>query len=436
MQQLIKPVSTKASLSFWFSKSKIAGFGTIKLAIVIDKQESQFSTGIKLKREEWQGNTFRVSGNSVRLREAKQTIGDIEDRAIEICKIFRLKQQTPTSVQIRQVLAYLQKIDQLDTELTLRCFDEAFKNDTNSFKEPSLVDIMDWFETVNPVRGSTKVGYSTRKSNLLKYLQGLKQPKMKAKDFGITHAEAFFNSLFLENGLSKNYAIRQVYHIRNIFKVAVKSGKMQINPLEHFEKKRQLKRDLRHLTPTQLEKFQQLSFVDFTSPEKEVLEKVKDIFLFMCWTGLHIGDYFSLKQEEIQVINGSVWMIRLRNKTGQEHLSTIYQKMHPSAVEIINKYGGRTEAVFQGKRKLKKQVAGLPYVQENTVNKKLKVIEQMIDINMGLSTKIGRKTFAWMCLNIWRYDLETTAKMMGCEVDNIEQYAEVERERIDAVVNW
>ena len=110
--------------------------------------------------------------------------------------------------------------------------------------------------------------------------------------------------------------------------------------------------------------------------------------------------------------------------------------MHPIPIKIISDYGGQIEATFKGQRRNKRQVSGLPSMHPVKFNERLKVLEQMAGISIGLSSKIGRKTFAHICLNVHKYDLETTARMMGCEVKNIRDYAKVERERVDLVVKW
>ena len=62
---------------------------------------------------------------------------------------------------------------------------------------------------------------------------------------------------------------------------------------------------------------------------------------------------------------------------------------------------------------------------------------KLAGINKNITPKAGRKTFAYVCLNVWSYSLETTAKMMGLnKTDTIAYYAKVGRERVDREVNW
>lgn len=424
-------------LLFWFSKSKTMGFGTVKLSITIDGLESQFSTSIKLHRDNWKGNAIRIVGDGIKLDQYRETIAQIESRALEVHRLFRLKQIMATSKGIRAVMEYLSTHDKLHEEVTIVDFESAISGlPETKQKSMTLVELLDWFRRENRVKEQTKTTYDMRKANIELYLTHVGIPKLPSSDFGLVHARNLMDYLINELELSKNYALRHSEHIKTAFDLAVEKGLINQNPLSSFRAKRQKKRDLRHLTAGELQRMRTLKIEHHNPKEKQELEKTRDIFLFLCFTGLHIGDYLELTKEDFKVIDGRVWLIKHRKKTFDEHLSMIEQKMHPIPLQIISKYGGHIESQFVGVRRNRKQVKGLPVMHDVTFNERLKVLEQIAGISIGLSSKIGRKTFAHLCLNVHKYDLETTARMMGCEVKNIRDYAKVERERVDAVVKW
>lgn len=424
-------------LLFWFSKSKSAGYGTIKLSIIVEGVEAQFSTGVKVLREHWKGNDLRIVGEGIKLQQCKETIEQIEARAMDAHKLFRIKKIMSTSKAVRAVLEHIRKLGRLHEEINLEDFDNAIQGQgIAKVKDLPLLELLKWFKENNQVKDQTKVTYEVRKGNIELYLSHIKAPKLSAMAFGLVHARNMSDFLTVEGELSKNYAIRHSEHLKTVFDLAVAKGVLDGNPLASYKPKRQKKRDLRHLSVGQLQNFRRMTITHAVAKEQRELEKARDIFLFLCFTGLHIGDYLGLKKEHFQVIDGFVWLIKERKKTFDEHLSTVEQKMHPRAIEIISKYGGQVEAVFEGKGRKRRQISGLPYMHDVKFNERLKVLEQMAGINMGLSSKMGRKTFAHICLNVHKYDLETTARMMGCEVKNIRDYAKVERERVAAVVQW
>ena len=54
--------------------------------------------------------------------------------------------------------------------------------------------------------------------------------------------------------------------------------------------------------------------------EVERLQRVRDVFVFSCWTGLAYIDVYLLKDEHIQkYLDGNYWIISKRHKTGGAH---------------------------------------------------------------------------------------------------------------------
>lgn len=425
-------------LLFWFCKSKSEGFGTIKLAIIIDKVEAQFSTGVKVLREHWKGNDTRIVGVGPKFDQFREIIEQTESRTLEAHRLFRLKQLPATSKGVRAVLEYIRQQNRLSDEITIEDFEEALRGQgIVKTKDIPLLELLDWFRKTNQVKEDTKGTYDTRKENIVKYLTHIKAKNIGAMAFGLVHGRNLRDYLIEDLELSKNYAIRHSEHIKTAFDMAVQKGILDSNPLASFKSKRQKKKDLRHLTSAELQRVRLLKIKHAQPNEERELIKARDIFLFLCFTGLHIGDYLELTKDNISSDeNGFFWLRKERKKTFDEHLSTVEQKMHPIALGIISQYGGQIQPVFQGKGRKRRQVAGLPYMHPVKFNERLKVLEQMAGLSMGLSAKIGRKTFAHICLNSHRFDLETVARMMGCEVRNIRDYAQVERERVDQVVQW
>ncbi len=51
--------------------------------------------------------------------------------------------------------------------------------------------------------------------------------------------------------------------------------------------------------------------------ESERLEKVRDVFIFACWTGLSYSDILDLTSDNLKTgIDGNLWIMSKRNKTG------------------------------------------------------------------------------------------------------------------------
>ena len=72
--------------------------------------------------------------------------------------------------------------------------------------------------------------------------------------------------------------------------------------------------------------------------EVERLQRVRDVFVFSCWTGLAYIDVYLLKDEHIQkYLDGNYWIISKRHKTGVP----INVRLLDIPLRILQKYKGK-----------------------------------------------------------------------------------------------
>lgn len=67
-------------------------------------------------------------------------------------------------------------------------------------------------------------------------------------------------------------------------------------------------------------------------------ERIKDAFLFCCYTGLRYSDFVRLRPEWIEKINGKPWLHLFTKKTDTEIRLPLSLLFDGKAIEIINKY--------------------------------------------------------------------------------------------------
>ena len=276
----------------------------------------------------------------------------------------------------------------------------------------TLVSILEWYATHKEVSGGTATTYATRHKNLILFLNAKNEPQMLAENFDSKIAAQYFDFLkTLKYGDA--HTIRQIRQVKAALKEAAKRGKIEANPLEQWAMAAPKTQDLRHLEARDL---QRLRIWQTTNAR---FDQARDQFLMMVYLGVHIGDYLKISRLDFETDeNKALWYLGNRAKTGKG----VIQKVHPIAKQIISKYGGLIE--------------NLPKINKDDFNILLKAIDEIFEFGVGLSSKIGRKTFAHLCLNVHLFDQETTAAMMGCEVENIKAYAKVTKQRVDAVVKW
>ena len=171
--------------------------------------------------------------------------------------------------------------------------------------------------------------------------------------------------------------------LKTIITYALDNGKLKINPFNSIKISKRTK-EVEYLTSDEIQAIKSKSF-------NGRLEKVRDLFLFQCFTGLAYADMANLTKEDFQFNGNQIFIKKCRVKTGISYLTVLIDE----AVEIIKKYD------FE-----------LPVLSNQKYNSYLKEIADLCGITKPMHTHIGRHTFATYMLNKG-VSIEVVAKMLG-----------------------
>lgn len=152
--------------------------------------------------------------------------------------------------------------------------------------------------------------------------------------------------------------------------------------------------------------------------ESERLDRVRDVFLFSCFTGLAYIDVKNLKTADItNSFDGNLWIFKNRQKSNIQ--SRIPLLEIPKA--IIRKYADCEE---------KKQNL-LPVPSNQKVNEYLKEIATVCGIAKKLTFHIARHTFATTVTLAKGVSIETVSKMLGhTNITTTQLYARITDSKI------
>jgi site-specific recombinase XerD len=132
------------------------------------------------------------------------------------------------------------------------------------------------------------------------------------------------------------------------------------------------------------------------------LGRVKDIFLFSCFTGLSYSDLMKLTSQDVRIgIDGLQWIFITRTKT--DSVSKI--PILPVAQEIIEKYKLQPKINSDGKI--------LPHLSNQRLNSYLKEISDICGFKKELTFHCARHTFATTVTLSNGVPMETVGKMLG-----------------------
>lgn len=192
-------------------------------------------------------------------------------------------------------------------------------------------------------------------------------------------------------------------YLKRIIVEAQRRKLCEYNPYDEFKIKRGRSRPPVYLTESEVAKI--LAF----APSTERLQKVKDLFIFQCYTGLAYTDMMSFSRQSIVEIDGHKAISSNRKKTEQAFVSLLL----PQAEEILDRYD-----------------YSLPQISNQKYNDYLKLLGCGAGISKNLTTHVARHTFATYLINRG-IPIESVSKAMGhSNIRMTEHYARMLSTRV------
>lgn len=258
--------------------------------------------------------------------------------------------------------------------------------------------------------------HKTTFDQVCEYLVFEKKEHIGIEDFSNPNFHLFEVFLKKNKGNQHNTVFKKIERFRSMFKWAYEMELIDKDISRRFKIKKQ-KKEIIFLTWEELEAIKSID----TSIER--LEVIRDIFVFMCYTGFAFNEAEALKLEHLsRNINGSYGLIMTRKKT-EKNIPEI--PLLSEALALIGKYETHPKRVRE------KKLFPVPANQNfNTYLKELAVIAK---IEKNISTHTARKTFATTIALRNGMSMEVLSKLLGHSSIRITQefYAEMQNERIN-----
>lgn len=209
-------------------------------------------------------------------------------------------------------------------------------------------------------------------------------------------------------GIKNNSAVKYMRMFKTACRHAMVMGAIEKNPFDAYGGKLKVT-DAVFLTQKELDTIESKTFGTGR------LEKVKDIFLFSCYTGYAPVDATQLDQANIiRDGSGNLWIMARRAKTDIRANVPI----HPPAHKIIEKYNGKQDGL-------------LPSISNQKMNAYLKEIGDICGIAKKLTWYVARHTFATTVTLGNGVRIENVSAMMGhTNIRQTQHYAKVIDENV------
>ena len=345
------------------SKAGKDGLSPIELSIIINGQRKYITTDRRVKASSFNTKTQKVA----------------KDKATnEYLEALRAKVYAQETEMIKNSI-----------EVTMETFIDIYKNGFTS----NTITILQLFklhndqfvtlEEKNLCAATTLDKYNVTKSYLESFIkEQLNKEDVLVKDITPKMVEDFF--IYLLESMSNNTAVQKMKQLKKVLKMAVEEGYIKVSPFKMTLKKEDVEVD-----PLTLPELRKIRSKKITI---ERLARVRDMFVFECYTGLAFTDMANLTQDNfVTDANGAEWIIKSRQKTKIK--STI--PLLAPAKEVYLKYQGK-----------------LPTLSNQKYNSYLKELADICGIEKNLHSHLARHTFATTLLNNG-VDMVSVSKVLG-----------------------
>lgn len=344
----------RASLSWTFARKGLSpknGRGLLQIEVYLDrKQRKYISTGEHFSPEDWSLILAAWKDS----KKVKKLNSDLALKLDKIKKFWHSIEEVETALILKG-----QKLttEELDIHLEKRqplTFNDFFKNQLEADKS---------------LKASTRRPHQ----NTLNKLNAFRN-RIEFNQINYELIEGFDNFL---RGQSLNLNSIQGHHIRlgKYINLAINKELIEKNPYKNFK----VKGEEPERTFLLMEEIERIEKLDYS--ENPRLDRIKDLFLFGCFTGLRYSDLIQLAPDHIEITSKGAAIRIKQQKVG----TTVY-------LPLYSLFNGKAEVILQKYLKDVQKSLFNP-ISNQKANEYLKIIQHDAEINKSLSMHAARHTF-------------------------------------------
>ncbi|WP_300441626.1 site-specific integrase [Christiangramia sp.] len=392
--------STKSfSILFWAYTSRAKNEQVkIYARITVNGKRANISLKQKADIKTWDSVRQRSRGNSESSRTLNQYLDQVHARLVQCYQDFKFK-------------------DQLITAELLKA---NYLGDGKNSK--SLQDLIAYHN--NKITGVLAKGSIRNFGITEKYINRFLKKSQKTTDVFLSQLnyeficdfETFLHAYWPEGhprAMSQNTVMKHIQRLRKIIRLGYNLEWLDKDPFRRWKPSFE-RREREFLTQEELQKLETYIFLI------DRLDRVRDLFIFSCYTGISYADLIKLTKMNLHFgIDGKKWIITKRQKTKTPVKIPLLEKAH----EILIKYDAHP--VTQITNTL------LPVISNEKLNLYLKEVADACGIGKNLTFHMSRHTFATTVTLSNGVPIETVSKLLGhTKITTTQIYARVLDQKI------
>ncbi|MCC4211515.1 site-specific integrase [Leeuwenhoekiella parthenopeia] len=369
------------SVLFWVYEQRAKnGEAPVYARISIDNKKLNISLKRKVILSLWDSRAQRLTGTDAFSLELNEFLDQ------EYSRLFQCYQELRIEGKLRTVENIKKKY--FGEEGKLYSLEDIFEyHNTTCFSKLSPNTSRLYITSQNYVRRFIKKEYNRTDY----YLQEL--------DYSFVIRFDNFLRLTKSNthkrNLQHNAVMKHIQRLKKMVSLAHRLEWINKNPFLNFKSTL----EPRERTFLSAENFKKIEKIDLKSNR---LSRVRDLFIFSCYTGISYGDLVLLKSDNLTIgVNGKLWIVTRRMKNGNSVKVPLLKK----AITILDKY--KNDIACEITQTL------LPKISNQKVNQYLKEIAELCEISQDVTFHLARHTFATTVALSNGMPIETVSKILG-----------------------
>ena len=387
------------SILFWtYAKRTSQAQSPVYARISVNGKRVNFSLKTKIASDLWDPKRQKARGNSQASRTLNQYLDQVHAKLVQCYQTLNHKNELVTAKVIKAMY-----LGEFETQRTLQ---ELIAYHAR--------------KTENTLAEGTKRNFKVS----LGYVNRFLKEKRKKEDVFLSELNfAFISDLeaYLFNywpkghpkSMSQNTVMKHLQRFKKIVTMGYHLEWTERDPFVRW-KPNFTRTNREFLTESELAALENHKFL------LDRLDRVRDLFVFSCYTGISYTDMVQLTPENIQIGNdGKFWIITKRQKTNV----AVKLPLLPKTREIINKYDQHPITSVSGML--------LPVITNVKLNLYLKEVAEAVGIPKNITFHMSRHTFATTVTLSNGVPIETVSKILGhTKIATTQIYARVLERKI------
>ena len=382
------------SIQFWMDQKKAKdGEGIIYARVNVDQKRLSISLKRKLVMERWDSINQRHQGTSQTAKEFNRYL-DLSRSKLFMC---------------------YQELRDNGEEVTSRAIKNLFLNEGPSGHTLKRLIAYHSKKIENTHAIGSIRNFKVTEAYIERFLKKKRLPDISLSTLNfefLCDFENFLNAYYPKGhpkAMSHNTVTKHIQRFRKIVTLAYNLEWIKDDPFRRWKSSFD-KIDREFLSDSELSKLAAHQF------EIDRLDRVRDLFVFSCYTGISFVDIRNLTNKNVWIGDheGNKWITTVRQKTNAKIKIPLLFR----AEQILNKY----------ERHPVTQVSGtlLPSITNEKANLYLKEIATEVGIEKNLTFHMARHTFATTVALSNGMPIETVSKILGhSKITTTQIYARV-----------